>query len=124
MELYYVSEPSQFETGEIKYLRRKIMKLRLNAKKIAATFLAALMVTSTVTPVTVNAHSIYDPFAEGNHGVKILTFAVPSDDNVRINSNGMIETKRNVKFKLYSSTDVAWSIEAVGTKGENSINKG
>ncbi len=124
MELYNVSEPSQFETGEIKYLRRKIMKLRLNAKKIAATFLAALMVTSTVTPVTVNAHSIYDPFAEGNHGVKILTFAVPSDDNVRINSNGMIETKRNVKFKLYSSTDVAWSIEAVGTEGENSINKG
>lgn len=100
------------------------MKLRLNAKKITAAFLAALMVTSTVTPVTVNAHSIYDPFAEGNHGVNILTFAVPSDDNVNVNSNGIIETKRNVKFKLYSTTDVVWSIAAVGAEGVNSVNKG
>lgn len=97
-------------------------------KRIAAAAVAtamALTAFSSAVPVDAkNAQITYDPLDEVNHGVTIDTRAVPAPSNGDIKmNNGVIQTKRNVKFRLYSSVDSDWKVVAED-EANNSVGEG
>ncbi len=82
-------------------------------RKIVSILLTLVMLFTMALPATVKAQIVYDPQAEGNHGIYIDTIRVPNDENISVSSDGkIINAKRNVFFKLYCSVDAQWEIQA------------